>query len=352
MSITLRKKPLSDGRLSLYLDVYTEAGRKKEFLKLYLFKRPKDELERQHNKDTLQLAQNIRSKRDLQISSQEHGFEPAFKKKVNFLEYYEEYVHKYSKKNLRTVQGSLRYFKAFAGKDYLKPNEVTEQLCIDFKEYLSQHLNGETPATYFSKFKQMLKQAAREKIFAASPALEVTNKGNGDSVKKDVLSIDDIQALASAHCGNSEVKRAFLFACVTGLRFCDIVALRWGNINAGSLKINQAKTSRSVITNLNPTAKKLLGEPSKATEAVFSLPSHTAVLKALRHWAQRAGLQKHVTFHVARHSFATNLVIFDSDINTVSNLLGHTSLKHTQKYLRVVEALKEQAVNKLPDIAL
>jgi hypothetical protein len=145
----------------LYLDHYGEEGRRKEFLKLYLFKRPKDALEKEHNKETLKLAESIRSKRDLQANSQGHGFDDPTKRKLNFIEYFEKYAEGYTKKNFRTVHGALKYFKAYVGKDHLRPNEVTESLCHGFKQHLEGQLHGETPQNYFSRFKQVLRQGVR-----------------------------------------------------------------------------------------------------------------------------------------------------------------------------------------------
>lgn len=158
--------------------------------------------------------------------------------------------------------------------------------------------------------------------------------------------------MARAHCGNAEVKRAFLFACNTGLRFCDVKILKWANVQGGTLKVQQQKTGHYVLINLNKSAQKLLGVVGKAEDLVFDLPSHTGLLKALRYWTTRAGVTKKVTFHVARHSFATNLLIHGADLKSTSSLLGHTTLTHTQKYTRVVDALKQQAVNNLPEIEL
>lgn len=349
MSITLRKKAIKNGRHSLYLDYYLEGERKYEFLRQYIFTKPKDDLEKQHNKEAKKLAESIRSKREIEMNQAEHGFAPKTAKNINFLTYYDRFVETYPKKDKRLAHASLQYFKTFIGKQELKPADLTEQLCIDFKEYLSQRLNGETPANYFAKFKKMLRQAVREKVLAVNPALEVYNK-KSPGLKKDVLDTDEIQTLANTHCGNAEVKRAFLFACLTGLRYCDIKEVTWGHINNQNLKINQAKTGRPVIINLNPSAQQLLGEPGPKEMKIFTLPSHTGILKVLRNWATRAKVQKHITFHVARHSFATNLIIYHTDINSVSALLGHSTLAHTQKYVRVVEALKEQAVNRLPEL--
>ncbi len=351
MSITLRKKLLKDGRQSLYLDHYGEEGRRKEFLKLYLFKRPKDELEKQHNKETLKLAESICSKRELQANSADHGFADPIAKKVNFIEYFEKFTESYPKKDKRIVVACLSKFKAFAGRAYMRHTEVTEQYCLNFKEYLTQHLNGKTPYNYFAKFKKMLRQAKREKLFTENPAEDLRNS-KVEGIKKDVLTTQEIQQLARAYCGNTEVKRSFLFATQTGLRFVDVVALKWGNIHNGVLQISQSKTDRPVIINLNSTALKLLGEPGRPVDSVFTLPSHTAVTKNLKAWAAKAGIHKKITFHVARHTMGTQLLLHDVDIKTASSLLGHTNLATTERYVRIADSMKQKAVDKLPEIDL
>ncbi|WP_242929588.1 tyrosine-type recombinase/integrase, partial [Pontibacter vulgaris] len=134
----------------------------------------------------------------------------------------------------------------------------------------------------------------------------------------------------------------------------------------------QEKTSKDVVVNLNSTAPKLLGERPKAKEAkiekpsgqkrtraeedklrrqpVFTLPSNTTCGKHLQNWADKAELNKKVTWHCARHSFGTNLLLSGADVRSVSGLLGHSSLVETQKYVRLVESLKEKAVENLPEI--
>jgi integrase len=122
------------------------------------------------------------------------------------------------------------------------------------------------------------------------------------------------------------------------------------------IKFEQAKTkghskNSIVIIPLSQTLLQLIGEKPKQDDYIFHLPSHTGCLKALRTWIKRAGIDKHITWHCARHSFAVNLLgECQTDIKTVASLLGHSGLKHTEKYTRAVDALKEKAVNALPEI--
>lgn len=350
MSVTLRRKDISGNRQSLYLDIYeTSKPREVEFLKIYIFKKPRNPQETQSNKENLKLAETIRIQRELQINAHGSGYVPRHKQKINFLLYFESFANNYKNKDVRLVWGSYKYFKEFVNTDFLKPSDITEELLLNFKVFLENKLNGETPANYFSKLKKVLRQAHKEKVFIDNPALYIVNKKN-DNIKKDVLTAEEIQILASTHCPHEEVKRAFLFSCITGLRYCDIVNLNWGNIQGDIMKIIQQKTNVPALINLNNTAKRLLGTRFDNIELIFKLPSHTACLKHLRNWVKSAKITKKVTWHVARHSFGTNLLFYGTDAKTASGLLGHTSMKYTERYLHISESRKEQAINNLPEI--
>jgi site-specific recombinase XerD len=247
--------------------------------------------------------------------------------------------------------GKFKLFLSLVEIKKLNANQLDENLVEDFKTYLEETMNGETPANYFKKFKKVLKQGVKDKIIQVNPAADLTAKRN-EGIKKEILTFDEIQLLAEAHCNNNEVKRAFLFSCLTGLRFCDITALKWKNINGKILKVQQQKTAKDVTININDNAIDLLGKSDKAEVLVFNLPSHTACLKGLQTWCKAAGIQKKITWHCARHSFATNIIFYGSDVNSASSLLGHSSLIYTQRYLRVANDLKEKAVQNLPHLSL
>ena len=137
-----------------------------------------------------------------------------------------------------------------------------------------------------------------------------------------------------------------------------MIDLTFSNVDFSNrlLQFEQAKTkgrssASGVVIPLNDGLLGLIGNGNRE-ERIFTLPSHTMCLKALRHWVKRAGIDKHITWHCARHSFAVNILNNGANIKTVASLLGHSGLSQTEKYTRAVDSLKEAAINSLPELKL
>ena len=106
---------------------------------------------------------------------------------------------------------------------------------------------------------------------------------------------------------------------------------------------------------LNDGLIHLVGKPKEGEtkeSLVFNLPSYEGCCKSVKRWVERAGIDKHISWHCARHSFAMNILNNGANIKTVASLLGHSGLKHTEKYTRAVDKLKEDAINSLPALNL
>lgn len=216
----------------------------------------------------------------------------------------------------------------------------------------------------FARFKKMLKAATERDILQKNPADGVSIKVDGNTLKKDVLSLDEVQRLAATHYENENpnIRRAFLFCLYCGLRWCDVKVLTFANVDFSNrlLKFEQSKTkghssASGVVIPLNDSLLRLIGEPPAVggrDALIFPLPSVTMCLKALRHWTARAGIEKHITWHCARHSFAVNILNNGANIKTVASLLGHSGLKHTEKYTRAVDGLKQAAIDSLPELKI
>ena len=97
---------------------------------------------------------------------------------------------------------------------------------------------------------------------------------------------------------------------------------------------------------ISEQAFKLCGEPRQPEQLVFEgLPNPSWISRPLRAWIEKAGIQKHLSFHCFRHTFATLQLANGTDIYTVSKMLGHTNVKTTQVYAKVVDEKKNKAAN-------
>lgn len=381
----LGAKILSSGKESIFLDYYlgyrmiydekqdkevARKDRKREYIKLYLWQAPRTPLERQQNKETLELAKKIRFEREQEMKAGELGYRLEKKDNINFLDYFQNYIDNYQKKDIRVIMMALGKFKSFLAEkhpvyaNFIKPTNLNRDLMLEFVEYLQNICVGEGAHTIFQRFKKVVKYAEEHDMIHKNPCNGITCKIDDQIIKKDILSLEEIENLLNTRYQgeNIEIRKAFIFCLYTGIRFCDVVVLRFSNVDYSNrlLSFEQNKTSghskaSNVVIPLNDGLISLIGHPSSpdnTDEIIFKLPSHTMCLKALRHWTARAGITKHITWHCARHSFAVNILNNGANIKTVASLLGHSGLKHTEKYTRAVDKLKEDAINSLPELKL
>ena len=195
-----------------------------------------------------------------------------------------------------------------------------------------------------------------------NPCKGISIKADDQIIKKDVLSQEEIETLINTtyEGQNQNIRKAFIISLYCGLRFCDVKDLTFSNIDYSNklLSFEQNKTkghsaSSGVTIPLTDGLLNLIGKPQAGQSKdsiIFPLPSHTMCLKALGRWTKRAGIEKHITWHCGRHSFAVNILNNGANIKTVASLLGHSGLKHTEKYTRAVDKLKEDAIKSLPEL--
>jgi integrase len=339
MSVKLRKLPLANGRAQLYLDIHHNGSRKKEYLKLYLGK------DRTANKETLLIAESMRAKRQLELASDPYGVIPGFKRDSDFVNFFEQTLQTKG----RSWKSALIHLKEFTG-GTVKLSAIDESWLERYQDYLVGKVSRNSADTYYAKVKAALKLAYRAKLITQNPADRVDGIGRIRENPR-FLTIEEVHALGETSCRHSDIKRAFLFACYTGIRYGDLITLRWENVLTTELRFIQQKTKRPHRIPLSPTAMEILGERRAGEVQLFSLPkSHSNMWKILREWSEAAGLSEPVSFHDARHTFATLLISNDNDLYTVSKLLGHTSLQHTQVYAKVIDPVKQKAVNSLPPL--
>ena len=176
-----------------------------------------------------------------------------------------------------------------------------------------------------------------------------------EEVKRDYLTLDEVKKLAATPCRYPVLKRTFLFSCLTGLRKSDIQKLTWGEVQKFGeytrIVFKQQKTKGQEYLDISPQAEKYLGERGNPDDIVFTGFTYGAWTSLeLQRWSLAAGVQKNLTFHTGRHTFAVLMLDLGADIYTVSKLLGHKFLTTTQIYAKVLDKNKQNAVSLIPDI--
>ena len=374
MKVFLRqRKQTKKGTISLYLEIYkgyaeTKDGKRKpirdyEYLDLYLIDKPSNPIDKQQNKENLKLAESIKAKRELEIKNGTYGFTNEFKKQTNFIEYFRNLVNKKeSKGNFGNWYSTQIHLENYAGSN-VTFKDIDLQFAEGFKEYLNKAkrkdgkpLANNSKASYFAKFRAALNEAVKEKIIYGNPAVETGNYKTIES-QREYLTLDELRKLAQTECRYDVLKRAFLFSCLTGLRWSDINNLKWNDVqqinNSCRIHFKQQKTKGQQYLDINQQARELMQGIGKPDERVFIGLNYSSYMNvALQMWILKAGITKQITFHCARHTFAVLQLTLGTEIYTLSKMLGHSELKTTQIYAKIVDEKIKEAVNKIPDINL
>ena len=370
--VRLRKRLTPAGRTSLYLDIYLDGRRTYEYLKLYLVPE-NSRADREKNRHTMRLAEDVRAKRLLEIRNRAYGFDNAGARQTLFYDYYGKVMEERKKPGKGTNhvwRSALACLKAYDGNGRLTFHRVTREWVRGFRDFLearpvkagfgrrqedvTRRLSPNTQALYFSKLAACIHQAMKDGIISDDPVAAVGSP-RGAETRREFLTLDELRRLSALPHERPVWKRAFLFSCMTGLRFSDVKALTWGEVAEAEgftrITFNQRKTGGLEYLDITEQAARLMGERGPAGGAVFpDMPGVAAVCEGLRRWTARAGIEKHITFHSARHTFAVMMLDLGADIYTVSKLLGHRELATTQIYAKVLDKNKRRAVGLIPDI--
>ena len=368
--VNLRQRRRPNGRITLYLDICNGGVRKYEYLKLYLV--PENtKADKLTNKETLKLAEAIKAQRVVEMQSRQFGLDIVDSSKVLFYDFIESLINRKEGTTKTSWKNCMAHLLRYETNRSITFKEITPVWVQGFRDYLDNKakqwdidtrkrvvdpkpISQGTKALMFQKFCSALNLAVRQGIINSNPSVNVERFKEPES-DREFLTIDELRQLTSTPPPDKEVARAFLFSCLTGLRWSDIVNLTWGNVqNYGDstrIVFTQQKTGGHEYLDLTPQAVDIIGERGKKDEKVF--PNLTVVQTArinVTAWVNAAGIDKHITFHSGRHTFAIMMLDIGVDLYTVSKLLGHKSIETTQIYAKILDKNKQAAVNKIPSI--
>lgn len=366
--VKVRTKKLANGNESIYLDIYSDGRRKYEYLKLYLLPGRENKTK---NKETMAFANAIKAKRIVEIQNGRFGFENSKKTNLTLMEWMEETrkmkVEK-GKSNayIKISNATINHLSRYLNGRKIKLSDVDKKFIKGFIAYLRKgKTNKGTLMTehsvylYFETLLIALNVAVKMELIDKNPCLDIfpEDRPKQKSAVREYLTIDEVKTLIDTPCDDMRVKRMFLFSCFTGLRFVDIKNLKWKDIikvddGVYQIELVQQKTKQLAVIPLTENAMRWLPERADKGEEdnVFQVPVICIAYPHLHEWAKKAGINKNVTYHVGRHTYATLLLYYGADLYTVSKLLGHTNVKTTQIYAKVMDESKRKAVNLIPEI--
>lgn len=281
------------------------------------------------------------------------------KSQENFVKYFEALIKRRHKNNSESIrvnwERAVDFLISYQG-DEIPFSKVDIKFCEDFKPFLLSASRGgnkkgilsqNSASTYFSVFKAALKQAFIDGYFTTDISAKVKGIPSEES-RREYLTIDELNTLVATPCENDVLKRAALFSALTGLRHSDIQKLKWNEIsvenNQPRINFTQKKTKGVEYMPISQQALEICGEPKLPNDLVFENLTNSAwISRPLKNWVTKAGIHKNITFHCFRHTFATLQLSSGTDIYTVSKMLGHTNVKTTQVYAKVIDEKKNKA---------
>ncbi|MCM1502058.1 MAG: site-specific integrase [Bacteroidales bacterium] len=321
---------------------------RREYLGIYLMK-PCTAADRKSNAMKLKQAEAIRAEREISLINEQYGFLDKTKARMSVLDYFYSLLPNKDKK-WRIV---YEHFNIFV-KGKCTFAEVNVDLCNKFREHLSTtnriksdklKLSQNSEAGYWSTFRAFLAIAFKEGYLKEN-VNDYLDKLETKETRREFLTLDELNLLAKPECDYPVLKAASLFSCLTGLRLSDILQLEWKHIEDYSsggkcVRIKTEKTDTEATIPISDQALSLCGEPSDGL--IFKGLTRQLVNGRFKSWVKSAGIDKYITFHCFRHTYATLMIAGGADIYTVSKMLTHKNVSTTQIYADIVNEKKRQA---------
>jgi len=354
VKISFRK--ISEEKYSLYLDYhhFIKGREIRERISLKQFITGQEKLYKREK----QIIDDVHEKRDHYEKIAKHKKQGIFIEgiKVFLFEWTEKFKEKQTKYNsMKAWRSMIKHLRNFQ-KQNIPLENVNNKFCEDFANYLLKlpRISQNSAHTYYTRFKIAIKRAYEENIIPRNYTSNI--KIRKKDTKREFLTLDELKLIKEKPYVNERVKRAFIFSCYTGLRLGDLYKLKFTDIIADGdqlfISFIDEKTREYNRINLHPTAVKIFKKEKQDHRSgnVFILPCKSTFGYHVDRMVRNLGIQKHITPHCARHTFATLSINNGMDLYTLSKYLGHNDVKVTQIYAKLIDKRKDEAIYKIPEI--
>jgi len=280
----------------------------------------------------------------------------------NLIDYYNEKMqHKLHKNTMGQYKTSQRYMLEYILKEYEETDIFLSKLdysfVIGFEDFLRSYIpkpgqskiGNNTAMKHIKSLRRMVTLAYRMGWVDRDPFINFKMKI--EKKEREFLTSEELQSIEDLNSSIERlvvVKDLFVFSCYTGVSYSDIIELKGNNIVIGIdgtpwIMADRVKTGTPFKIPLLRQAESLVDkykDSLRTQSSMTLLPrlSNQKLNSYLKEIADLCGIKKNLTFHMARHTFATTVTLSNGvPIETVSKLLGHTKLATTQIYARVIE---------------
>ena len=292
---------------------------------------------------------------------------------VEWLERYEQEDYGFRPSTLKgrsDMRKKVQQFLRQKRNPQIAINEVDAAFCRSFLRFLTSAKNSVCTVNervikqgcahhHQAVFNGALNRAVRLGLLPANPmkSLDRREKIQPSTEEREYLTIDELRTLMATPCTSDQIKKAFVFSCFTGLRLSDVRTLSWKMVRKSpdgsslSAHVVMRKTRKPNIIPLSQEALNCLQSKADPDEPIFGLPAGYATVNYhIKKWVRAAGIDKTISYHCSRHTFATMMLTLGADVYTTSKLLGHTDVATTAIYAKIVDKKKVETVNLVGNI--
>ncbi len=356
--VTVKKVERPDGMTEYMLEytppimVATGKYLKEEHLNLASYTNPCNDVERHFNETVEVMVEEIRCFRYIQSVKKDFSF-LSLNKDIDVIGYFESHGA-YKRKE---CYAAVKSFKAFCNNSCTF-GELSVAFMTAYREYLlkskkadgRRRYSSNTASSYLKNIKRLLRIAYADNLIDFDPTEEIEGIKWDHSCKRERLTSKEIEAIKHASFKDEEVKKAVRFDIASGLRRADLLSIRWENLEREKRRyymcITIKKTGNNVRIPLSKEAVSIL-RPIRKKGAIFPTLSPYILNHKVPQLMEAAGIDKHITFHCFRHTFAMQLLDKGVDIPTIAFFLGHKFLGSSLTYLHCTKEHLEDAIAKL-----
>ena len=349
-----QKKDANGARIPLWMNYTVDGKRHRESLNLFLVP-AKTAAQKIQNQNTMKLAEAVARKKSDELDQADKGIQLRTEDAhISLIDYTIGTIK--NSTNKEWIQGRKNFCAVI--RDFRPDTRVVDVNRSWFEEFVKfcfeRGNKTNTVCGRVNILKAILHKAELDGVISHRPDFTglVPTPEPGH---REFLTIDELRAMLTVDVPD-RIKNPFMFACFTGLRLNDVRTLKWSDIQKDFngndiIFLRQQKTSEFVHIPIGSNAARFMPTKRTGVRVFENFPTcETWYGKKIKEWVKAAGIEKHISFHCSRHTFATLSLNNGADLFTVSKILGLTKITTTQIYTKALDEGRRKAVEAIPEL--